>query len=29
MSWRSEISKSVKELRFVFCQTSPASKGVR
>jgi NADH dehydrogenase (ubiquinone) 1 alpha subcomplex subunit 2 len=29
MSWRSEISKSVRELRFVFCQTSPASKGVR
>ena len=29
MSWRNEISKSVRELRFVFCQTSPASKGVR
>ena len=29
MSWRSEISKSVRELRFVLCQTSPHSKGVR
>lgn len=29
MSWRSEITKGVKELRFVFCQTSPQSKGIR
>lgn len=29
MSWRNEISKSVRELRFVFCQTSQHSKGIR
>ena len=29
MSWRNEISKSVRELRFVFCQNSPHSKGIR
>ena len=29
MSWRSGVSKVVKELRFQFCQTSPSSKGMR
>ncbi|XP_047067211.1 NADH dehydrogenase [ubiquinone] 1 alpha subcomplex subunit 2-like [Lolium rigidum] len=25
MAWRSSLSRSVKEIRFLFCQTSPAS----
>ncbi|CAJ0833245.1 14589_t:CDS:2 [Entrophospora sp. SA101] len=29
MSWRNQLSKSLKELRIHFCQTSPSSKGVR
>ncbi|TNV72828.1 hypothetical protein FGO68_gene6568 [Halteria grandinella] len=29
MSWRTDISKNVRELRFIFCQTSQHSKGVR
>ncbi|CAG8481592.1 27206_t:CDS:2 [Gigaspora margarita] len=29
MTWRSQLSKNLKELRVHFCQTSPASKGVR
>lgn len=29
MSWRTDIAKNVRELRFVFCQTSQHSKGVR
>jgi len=27
--WKSLISKNVKELRFIFCQTSPSSLGIR
>ncbi|KAK9767800.1 hypothetical protein K7432_002081 [Basidiobolus ranarum] len=29
MSWKSQLSKQVKELRIHFCQTSPASNGLR
>ncbi|CAG8584948.1 5456_t:CDS:2 [Cetraspora pellucida] len=29
MSWRNQLSKSLKELRVHFCQTSPESKGIR
>ncbi|ONK58678.1 uncharacterized protein A4U43_C09F15540 [Asparagus officinalis] len=29
MAWRSQLSKNLKELRFLFCQTSPASAQTR
>ncbi|KAJ4817824.1 NADH dehydrogenase [ubiquinone] 1 alpha subcomplex subunit 2 [Rhynchospora pubera] len=29
MAWRGNLSKSIKELRFLFCQTSPASSHTR
>jgi len=29
MSWRAKLSRSVQELRFIFCGTSPQSSGVR
>ncbi|RIA98693.1 thioredoxin-like protein [Glomus cerebriforme] len=29
MSWKNSLSKNLKELRVHFCQTSPASNGVR
>ncbi|MQL71017.1 hypothetical protein Taro_003337 [Colocasia esculenta] len=29
MAWRSQISRNVKELRFLYCQTSPASASTR
>ncbi|GAA0148118.1 hypothetical protein Leryth_009558 [Lithospermum erythrorhizon] len=29
MAWRGQISKNLKELRFLFCQTSPTSASTR
>ena len=29
MSWKKDLGKSIKELRFIFCQQSSASEGVR
>lgn len=29
MSWRAQISRSIQELRFVACDTSQSSKGLR
>ncbi|KAK8917083.1 NADH dehydrogenase [ubiquinone] 1 alpha subcomplex subunit 2 [Platanthera zijinensis] len=29
MAWRGHLSRSVKELRFLYCQTSPASLSAR
>ena len=29
MSWRTALSTNIKELRFILCQTSPSSQGVR
>ncbi|GAB2220350.1 hypothetical protein Droror1_Dr00007996 [Drosera rotundifolia] len=29
MAWRSQLSKNLKELRILFCQTSPASSHTR
>ncbi|KAK9758046.1 hypothetical protein RND81_01G202900 [Saponaria officinalis] len=29
MAWRSQLSKNLKELRILFCQTSPASADAR
>ncbi|KAF3320075.1 NADH dehydrogenase [Carex littledalei] len=29
MAWRGNLSKGIKELRFLFCQTSPASSQTR
>ncbi|PWA95148.1 NADH dehydrogenase [Artemisia annua] len=29
MAWRGQLSKSIKELRVLFCQTSPASSSTR
>ncbi|KQJ99424.1 NADH dehydrogenase [ubiquinone] 1 alpha subcomplex subunit 2 [Brachypodium distachyon] len=29
MAWRSNLSRGVKELRFLFCQSSPASAATR
>ncbi|OAY70995.1 NADH dehydrogenase [ubiquinone] 1 alpha subcomplex subunit 2 [Ananas comosus] len=29
MAWRGQLSRNIKELRFLFCQTSPASTQTR
>ncbi len=29
MSWKTQLGKSIKELRFICCQTSPHSHGLR
>ncbi|XP_042473670.1 NADH dehydrogenase [ubiquinone] 1 alpha subcomplex subunit 2-like isoform X2 [Zingiber officinale] len=29
MAWRAQLSRNLKELRFLFCQTSPASAQTR